>query len=39
MLADAYGMHIPSWVSPVITIGVVAFFFWKSKVFLKKTLA
>lgn len=36
MLADGYGMHIPSWVSPLITFGVVAFFFWKSKVFLKK---
>jgi len=36
MLADAYGMEIPSWVSPVVTTFVVAFFFWKSKVFLKK---
>lgn len=37
MLADAYGMEIPSWVSPVVTTFVVAFFFWKSKVFLKNT--
>ncbi|MBI5033002.1 MAG: DUF475 domain-containing protein [Chloroflexi bacterium] len=30
MLLDAFGVHIPSWVSPVITFGVVAFFFIKS---------
>ncbi len=31
MLADSFGAHIPSWVSPVITFGVVGFFFWKSR--------
>jgi len=30
MLADAFGVHVPSWVSPVITFGVIGFFFWKS---------
>jgi hypothetical protein len=30
MLLDSFGFHIPSWVSPVTTFGVVAFFFYKS---------
>ncbi len=30
MLLDSFNFHIPSWVSPVITFGVVGFFFWKS---------
>ncbi len=32
MLADSFGVHIPSWVSPVITFSVVGYFFYKSKV-------
>lgn len=36
MLADAFGMHIPSWVSPISTFVIVAYFFWKS-VELNKT--
>ncbi len=32
MIADSFGMHIPSWVSPLTTFGVVGFFFWKSKI-------
>ncbi|MFA6160395.1 MAG: DUF475 domain-containing protein [Parcubacteria group bacterium] len=35
MLADSFGMHIPSWVSPVTTFGVVGYFFWKSKLEIK----
>jgi hypothetical protein len=31
MLLDSFGIEIASWVSPVITFGVVGFFFWKSK--------
>jgi len=31
MMLDAFGVHIPSWISPVITFAVVGFFFWKSK--------
>ncbi|MBI3051114.1 DUF475 domain-containing protein [Candidatus Woesearchaeota archaeon] len=31
MVLDSFGMHIPSWASPVVTFGVVGFFFWKSK--------
>ncbi len=30
MLLDSFGVHIPSWVSPVITFAVIGFFFWKS---------
>jgi hypothetical protein len=38
MLLDAFGVHIPSFVSPVTTFGVVGYFFLKSKKALK-TLA
>ncbi len=37
MILDSYGVEIPSYVSPAITFGVVAFFFWKSRVHAKKT--
>jgi hypothetical protein len=30
MILDSFGFHIPSWVSPVITFGVVGFFLFKS---------
>ena len=32
MLLDSFGFHIPSWLSPVVTFGVVGYFFYKSKV-------
>lgn len=31
MLLDSFGFHIPSWLSPVATFGVVGYFFYKSK--------
>jgi hypothetical protein len=30
MMLDAFGVHIPPWVSPVITFALVGFFLWKS---------
>ncbi len=30
MILEAFGAHIQSWVSPVVTIGVVGYFFWRS---------
>lgn len=30
MLMDAFGAHIPHWVSPVSTFIVIGYFFWKS---------
>ena len=36
MLADSFGMHIPEWLSPVLTFGIIGFFFWKSAKELKK---
>jgi hypothetical protein len=36
MLLDAFGWHIPQWVSPIITFGVIGFFFWKSWKEVKK---
>ncbi|MFA6928439.1 MAG: DUF475 domain-containing protein [Patescibacteria group bacterium] len=32
MVLDSFGFHIPAWLSPVVTFGVVAYFFWKSKI-------
>lgn len=30
MIADAFGAHIPQWVSPVTTFIIVGYFWWKS---------
>jgi hypothetical protein len=30
MLGDAFGFETPSWVSPIMTFGVIGFFYWKS---------
>ncbi|MBS3053126.1 MAG: DUF475 domain-containing protein [Candidatus Aenigmarchaeota archaeon] len=31
MVMDSFGMHIPPWISPIITILLISYFFWKSK--------
>lgn len=31
MLLDSFGWHIPNWLSPVVTFGVIGYFFYKSK--------
>lgn len=31
MLYDSFGGHIPEWVSPIVTFGIIGYFFWKSK--------
>jgi hypothetical protein len=36
MILDAFGVHIPSWVSPVVTFLIVGLFFYKSHLKLKK---
>ena len=36
MLSDSFGMHIPEWLSPVITFSTVGYFFYKSHIELKK---
>jgi hypothetical protein len=36
MLLDSFRIHVPSWVSPVVTFGVVGYFFWKSWKEIKK---
>lgn len=36
MVLDAFGYHIPPWFSPVVTFGIVGYFFYKSKVNIKK---
>jgi uncharacterized protein len=30
MILDSYGLHIPTWLSPVITFGIVGYFFYRS---------
>jgi len=39
MLADSFGLNIPSWLSPIVTFLVVWYFFDKSKRSLKKVAA
>ena len=36
MLLDSFGVHIPAWVSPVVTFATVGYFFYKSKIELGK---
>jgi uncharacterized protein len=36
MIGHSFGMHIPEWVSPVVTFFIIGFFFWKSVRELKK---
>ena len=31
MILDSFGFHIPPWLAPVITFGVVGYFFYKSR--------
>jgi hypothetical protein len=31
MLGHAFGLHIPEWLSPILTIGAVTYFFLKSR--------
>lgn len=35
MILDSFGMHIPEWLSPVVTLTIVGYFFWKSKKAIK----
>ncbi|MBI5045371.1 MAG: DUF475 domain-containing protein [Candidatus Levybacteria bacterium] len=35
MVLDSFGFHIPHWLSPVATFGVVGYFFYKSRISLK----
>ena len=30
MVLDSFAFHIPAWLSPIATFGIVGFFFWKS---------
>ncbi|MFA6512381.1 MAG: DUF475 domain-containing protein [Patescibacteria group bacterium] len=30
MLLDAFGLHIPQWLSPVVTFVTIGYFFWRS---------
>jgi len=35
MVLDAFGFHIPPWLSPLVTFSIVGYFFYKSKMSLK----
>lgn len=36
MVADSFGAHIPSWLSPIVTFAIIGYFFYKSVKELKK---
>lgn len=36
MILDSFAFHIPHWLSPAITFGVVGYFFYKSKLDIEK---
>lgn len=36
MIGHSFGLHIPEWVSPLSTVSIIAYFFWYSKVQIKK---
>lgn len=36
MLANSFEMHIPEWFTPIVTIGIIAYFFFKSQKLLPK---
>ncbi|VVB78933.1 Uncharacterised protein [uncultured archaeon] len=36
MILDSFGVEIPIYVSPLVTFGVIGFFFWRSHIDLKK---
>lgn len=31
MILDSFGFHIPAWVSPLMTFGIVGYFLWRSR--------
>jgi hypothetical protein len=31
MIAEAFGAHVPEWVSPIVMFAVIGYFFWRSK--------
>lgn len=35
MILKSFGLELPEWVSPLITVGVVVYFFWRSKIALR----
>jgi hypothetical protein len=35
MMLDAFGFHVPHWLSPAITFGAVGYFFYKSRMDMK----
>jgi hypothetical protein len=39
MLADGFGVHVPQYVSPLITFAIIGYFFYKSRLHLNITLA
>ncbi len=39
MVVDAFGVHVPHWISPLATALVVLFFFLKSRAQIKNTTA
>ncbi len=36
MILDSFGFHIPPWLSPIVTIGITGYFFYRSKKLIKE---
>lgn len=37
MILNSFGFHVPEWISPILTISIIGFFFWKSRREIKLT--
>jgi hypothetical protein len=39
MIAHGFGVHIPEWLSPIVTLLIIGYFMWKSRKALQEDLA
>lgn len=39
MLLHGFGVHVPEWISPVATISIIIYFFWRSKVHIRNLVS
>ncbi len=39
MISHGFGIHVPEWFSPAVTILIIGYFFWKSRKVLQEDLA
>ena len=39
MVLGGFGYHVPEWISPIATISILGYFYWKSKKEIQKMAA